>query len=121
MKCNVHELAAATGTGTLEDGLAALFAAGASRALVTLGADGMVLASPGSSMRARLPQAVAGNPTGAGDSALAPIAAAWGDGDEATLVRAVAVCAASVLQPVAGAVDPADAAHLLPSVILDRL
>lgn len=116
VKCNIHELTAATGTDSLMGGLAALFDAGATRALITLGPDGMVLASPTSTLRAWLPERVEGNPTGAGDAAMAAIAASWFDDDEAALRRSVAVSAASILKPTAGDVDPADADRLAASV-----
>lgn len=60
-------------------------------------------------LAARLPEALAGNPTGAGDAAVAAVAVllASGIGDPETLLRrAVAWSAAAVLMPLAGDIHP---------------
>ncbi|MDV9189819.1 PfkB family carbohydrate kinase, partial [Streptomyces sp. SR27] len=68
--------------------------------------------------RAAPPAAVKGNPTGAGDSAVAGLLS--GLADDAPwperLTRAVALSAATVLSPVAGEFDRAAYEELLPRV-----
>ena len=108
----------------------ALVAAGARAAVVSDGSDGLVLVHDDTSLRARLPRSVSGNPTGAGDALTAALATdidlagalpqgrdAWA----AALRRGVAWSAAAVLQPVAGAVDPADVDRLLPTVEIEEI
>lgn len=108
----------------------ALVAAGARAAVVSDGTDGLVLVHDDVALRARLSRPLSGNPTGAGDALTASLAAeveragdlpvgreAWG----AALRRGVAWSAAAVLQPVAGAVDPADVDRLLPTVEIEEI
>lgn len=112
----------------------ALVASGARAAVVSDGTDGLVLVHEslggGLALRARLPRPLAGNPTGAGDALTASLAADLGrEGDlpvgrdawAAALRRGVAWSAAAVLQPVAGAVDPADVDRLLPTVEIEEI
>lgn len=74
----------------------------------TLGARGAVLSTPDGVWTARPPGALAGNPTGAGDAFTAALARGmtharpWPE----VLADAVALSAAAVLSPVAGAYDP---------------
>ncbi|WP_323095408.1 hexose kinase [Intrasporangium sp. YIM S08009] len=102
---------------------------GAGAAIVTDGAAGLELVAPDASLHARLRDPLRGNPTGAGDAMTAALAVevrdasglpvgvdAWAE----VLRRAVAWSAAAVLQPVAGAVDPDDAARLLQSVEIEE-
>lgn len=78
----------------------------------------MLAMAGGRCWEARPPEVLSGNPTGAGDAAAAALAVALRDGspwDEA-LRDAVALSAAAVLTPVAGAVDHAAYRRLLPQV-----
>lgn len=86
--------------------------------VATLGAEGMVAASPDGAWHARPPERVDGNPTGAGDSAAAAIARGLAHGDALpdALADAVALSAASVLPPTAGEVD-LDAYHRWRSMV----
>jgi tagatose 6-phosphate kinase len=105
-------------------------AAGARAALISDGTNGLVLVHDDVVLRAHLPRPLSGNPTGAGDALTASLAADLdGDGDlpqgreawAAVLRRGVAWSAAAVLQPVAGAVDPADVGRLLPTVEIEEI
>ncbi|MDN5767033.1 MAG: hexose kinase [Humibacillus sp.] len=119
-------------TETSATGLARLLVeAGARAAVVSDGAAGLALAAGSVSLRAWLPKALQGNPTGAGDALTAALAAslddlppdrlpddreAWAE----VLRRGVAWSAAAVLQPVAGPIDPGDVARLLPTVEIEE-
>jgi fructose-1-phosphate kinase PfkB-like protein len=76
--------------------------------LVSLGEDGMIAVDardPNQVYHARLPRALDGNPTGAGDAGVAAVAQCVADGVSDPLVilrRATAYSAAAVLMPVAG-------------------
>ena len=108
----------------------ALVAAGARAAIVSDGTNGLVLVHDDLALRAYLPRSLSGNPTGAGDALTAALAADLdGIGDlptcredwAAVLRRGVAWSAAAVLQPVAGAVDPADVDRLLRTVEIEEI
>lgn len=110
VKPNRRELADTTGHDDPVEGARVLLDAGARLVLVSLGAEGM-LAVPrtGEPLRARLPQPLTGNATGAGDAAVAAVATllATGTDDPAVLLRrATAWSAAAVLAPLAGELDP---------------
>ena len=83
----------------------------------------MLLPTRGRGWRGRLAQPLHGNPTGAGDAAVAALAAGLATHAPAhDLVRAaVAWSAAAVLQPVAGHVDPADIDRLTGQVQIEEL
>ncbi len=121
VKPNAPELAEVTG------GLEGVAAARAlhvrspcTAVVASRGAAGLLVVADGLAWQARLPRAVVGNPTGAGDAVVASLATdlwqaatagaaiAW----PAALRRAVALSASAVLQPVAGVVDVALAAQL---------
>lgn len=112
LKPNEHELREATGLASPMDGAAELLRRGARRVLVSCGAKGMLLADasePSAFLSARLPEALKGNPTGAGDAAVAAVAACLAEGipdQEQILRRAVAWSAAAVLMPIAGEISP---------------
>lgn len=113
VKPNREELVTTTGVDDPVAGARALLDAGARRVVVTLGADGMLALEAGRAddvTHARLPRALRGNPTGAGDAAVAAAAvslAGRGPLDlPALLRRAVAWSAAAVLAPLAGELDP---------------
>ncbi|MFV0375232.1 1-phosphofructokinase family hexose kinase [Microbacterium sp.] len=110
LKPNDAELAEATG---LSDPVAAartLLRGGTRLVLASLGGDGM-LAVPahGPVLHCRPPEVLAGNPTGAGDAAVAAasVLLARGETDPAELLRAaVSWSAAAVLEPAAGTISP---------------
>ncbi|WP_106397687.1 1-phosphofructokinase family hexose kinase [Actinocorallia populi] len=86
--------------------------------VVSRGGEGMLAMADGRCWEARPPEVLSGNPTGAGDAAAAALAVALRDGApwEEALRDAVALSAAAVLAPVAGAVDPAAYRRFLPKV-----
>lgn len=165
VKPNEEELLSATapmGARTIDEGARALLARGTRCVVVSLGARGMERHTPGGVLRARLPRALEGNPTGAGDAAVAALARhlagastsadgesgapetgdalltetdreardalvradahrAWDALDwEDALRDAVATSAAAVVRPVAGEIDPAVRAALLPQIVIER-
>ncbi|MEV4545931.1 1-phosphofructokinase family hexose kinase [Micromonospora echinaurantiaca] len=114
VKPNATELAEATG---LPDPLAAaeaLRAAGARAVVASLGPAGLLAVTPDGTFRAEPPAPLAGNPTGAGDSVVAAIAAGIHTGTSwpHRLADAVALSAATVTAPRAGQFD-ADTYHRL--------
>jgi fructose-1-phosphate kinase PfkB-like protein len=82
-------------------------AAGADSVVVSGGADGMIAVTPEGVWRAGPPERVAGNPTGAGDAAVAALTAGLVEGTTwpERLADAVALSAAAVGMPVAGGFD----------------
>jgi 1-phosphofructokinase family hexose kinase len=115
VKPNRHELAEATGEADPVAGARALQARGARSVVASLGPDGLlVVDADGGVLRAALAEPLRGNPTGAGDAAVAAVAAGLEAGRdwEAILADAVAWSAAAVLQPVAGRADDDDITRL---------
>jgi 1-phosphofructokinase/tagatose 6-phosphate kinase len=129
LKPNREELLEATGADTVTDGATALLERGARAIAVSSGEDGLFLfirTNEGiSSWSAAPAEVVHGNPTGAGDAAVAALAlglsrlavgthptAAW----PRTLAEAVAASAAAVLVPVAGSIDTAARDRFLPNI-----
>ncbi|MEO7006940.1 MAG: hexose kinase [Terrimesophilobacter sp.] len=109
LKPNRKELAEATGLSDPLDGASLLLDAGAALVLVSLGEDGMfaMAAADREPLFARLPAPLAGNPTGAGDAAVAAAAVCYSDKvtDRSVILRlATAWSAAAVRSPVAGEV-----------------
>lgn len=109
VKPNAAELAAVTGGQDPVVGAARLRALGARAVVASSGAAGLYAVTAEGSWRARPPERLDGNPTGAGDACVAALAAglaartAWPD-----LVReAVALSAAAVPRAVAGDFDAA--------------
>ena len=122
LKPNRSELADATGVSSPIDGASWLLDAGARLVLVSLGEDGMLAmsATDREPLFARLPAPLTGNPTGAGDAAVAAAAVCFSSGstDRAVLLRmATAWSAAAVRSPVAGEVV-GDLAELEAAVLL---
>ncbi|MEV7235207.1 1-phosphofructokinase family hexose kinase [Streptomyces sp. NPDC051020] len=122
IKPNADELAQLTGS---RDPLRATHDArrrGAHGVIASLGADGMLAVTPEGTWRAAPPDRVAGNPTGAGDSAVAGLLSglveglSWPD----RLRRAVALSTATVLAPAAGEFDRAAYEELLPRVGIEE-
>ncbi|OAN42618.1 1-phosphofructokinase family hexose kinase [Microbacterium sp. H83] len=108
LKPNAAELLDATGIPDPVDGARSLIDRGAELVLVSLGADGMLAVTASEVVHARLDSALSGNPTGAGDAAVAACAALLADGirsPEALLRRATAWSAAAVLMPLAGEIS----------------
>jgi 1-phosphofructokinase family hexose kinase len=121
VKPNRDELLEVTGAGDLVAGAAALRRMGARNVLASAGADGMLLVGEsGPALAGRVDAALRGNPTGAGDAAVAAVAAglaaqtSWRD----VLTDALAWSAAAVLAPVAGRVDRADVERLRGAVVI---
>ena len=114
LKPNEHELRDATGLDDPVDGARELIRRGARLVLLSLGADGMLAVTPTASgdvsvLHARLGAALDGNPTGAGDAAVAACAVLMDAGirDPAQILRrATAWSAAAVLMPLAGEIHP---------------
>jgi tagatose 6-phosphate kinase len=80
VKLNRDELARATGTGDLHAGATMLCERGANAVVATDGSRGLIGVTPAGSWWARPPAVERGNPTGAGDAALAGLVAAGLDG-----------------------------------------
>ncbi|MBB5624870.1 1-phosphofructokinase family hexose kinase [Sphaerisporangium krabiense] len=116
LKPNAGELAhalspgaPATGDGVAEAlaGAEALRRAGGEAVVVSMGRDGLVAVTGEGTWRARMPYAVPGNPTGAGDALVAGLARGLVRGTPwpERLRTAAALGAASAATPVAGEVD----------------
>lgn len=109
VKPNQDELAAVAPGRSVAAAVAELRSRGACAVVVSRGSDGLVAVTDEGRWRATPPEAVTGNPTGAGDAAVAALAAgiAAGAGWPERLADAVALSAAAVLSPVAGSFDRA--------------
>ncbi|MGI5353245.1 1-phosphofructokinase family hexose kinase [Streptomyces sp. CA-250714] len=118
VKPNAEELAGITGTAEPLRAARAAQRRGAHAVAASLGADGMLLVTQDGAWSAAVPERLTGNPTGAGDSAVAGLLSGlaeelpWPD----RLARAVALSAATVRSPVAGEFDEPTYARMLPSV-----
>ena len=112
LKPNTEELLEATGESDPVAAARRLLDLGAGMVLLSAGAAGMLAfdaRSPGTYWSARLPEPLSGNPTGAGDAAVAAAAVALAGGVtdvEEILRRATAWSAAAVLMPAAGEISP---------------
>ncbi|TDT32169.1 tagatose 6-phosphate kinase [Streptomyces sp. BK208] len=119
IKPNADELAELTGTHEPQRAAQAARRRGARSVVASLGAEGLLAVTPEGRWRAAPPAHVRGNPTGAGDSAVAGLLSGlvehlpWPQ----TLARAVALSAATVLAPVAGEFDRAAYEELLGRVV----
>ncbi|MEU7583680.1 1-phosphofructokinase family hexose kinase [Streptomyces sp. NPDC041068] len=118
VKPNADELAELTGSHEPAQATRDARRRGAHTVVASLGADGLLALTPDGGWRARPPKRVRGNPTGAGDSAVAGLLSALAEGlpwpDR--LARAVALSAATVVAPVAGEFDPSTYEDLLTRV-----
>ncbi|GGR50382.1 1-phosphofructokinase family hexose kinase [Streptomyces roseolus] len=118
VKPNADELAGLTGSRDPRRATQDARRRGAHAVVGSLGPDGLLAATPDGLWRATPPAPVHGNPTGAGDSAVAALLAGlvagvpWPD----RLARAAALSAATVAAPVAGEYDPTVYADLLPRI-----
>ncbi|MCC3291672.1 1-phosphofructokinase family hexose kinase [Arthrobacter sp. zg-Y1110] len=112
VKPNHRELLEATGEANPQTAARVLIARGAGVVFLSCGEDGMLAftsADPGHFLQARLGHALKGNPTGAGDAAVAAIAVllAAGCRDVTLMLRtAAAWSSAAVLMPAAGEISP---------------
>ncbi|MFD6162621.1 hexose kinase [Nocardia sp. NPDC060256] len=127
---NGDELHQLTGIkpATAEEVVAAaypLIESGVRAVIATRGADGMVAVTADGAWYATLPEPLAGNPTGAGDSATAAVIAALTEDQvpdwPAILTDAVATSAAAVVIPVAGEIDRCLRDRITPTVRITRL
>lgn len=115
IKPNADELAHLTGAREPLRAVRDARQRGAHAVVGSLGPDGLLAATPDGLWQAAPPAPVAGNPTGAGDSAVAGLLSglveglAWPD----RLARAVALSTATVLAPAAGEYDAAAYAELV--------
>ncbi|MEV6323118.1 1-phosphofructokinase [Nocardia sp. NPDC051787] len=93
--------------------------------IATRGAEGMVAVTADGAWSAALPEPLAGNPTGAGDSVVAAVIAALSTDSSpewaAVLTDAVATSASAVVIPVAGEIDRGLRTRLTPTVRVERL
>ena len=107
IKPNRDELARVAGGGDWIAAAGSLTKAGAGSVVVSGGAEGMLAVTPEGVWRAAPPERVAGNPTGAGDAAVAALTAGLVAGRTwpELLADAVALSAAAVGTPVAGGFD----------------
>ncbi|MEU6014541.1 1-phosphofructokinase family hexose kinase [Streptomyces sp. NPDC047515] len=118
IKPNADELAQLTGSREPLRATRDARRRGAHGVVASLGPDGMLAITPDGVWQASPPAKVRGNPTGAGDSAVAGLLSglvvglSWPD----RLRRAVALSTATVLSPTAGDFDRAAYEELLPRV-----
>ncbi|MEU9205228.1 1-phosphofructokinase family hexose kinase [Streptomyces sp. NPDC048332] len=122
IKPNAAELAQLTGSREPLRGARDARRRGAHGVIASLGPDGMLAVSPGGTWQASPPAAVKGNPTGAGDSAVAGLLSSLVEGLDwpDRLRRAVALSTATVLSPTAGEFDRAAYEELLPRVGIEE-
>ncbi|WP_022916514.1 1-phosphofructokinase family hexose kinase [Ruania albidiflava] len=126
LKPNEEELLAATGAPDVRTGARLLLDRGAEAVLVSCGADGVLLATEQDHWQARPAKTLTGNPTGAGDAAVAALAAALADGARgpalsSRLAEVVALSGAAVLRPTAGEVDLVAYHRMLPTIRMDQI
>ncbi|MFE3940430.1 1-phosphofructokinase family hexose kinase [Streptomyces sp. NPDC059118] len=122
IKPNADELAQLTGSREPMRATRDARRRGAHGVIASLGPDGMLAVTPDGVWQAAPPARVPGNPTGAGDSAVAGLLSglveglSWPD----RLRRAVALSTATVLSPTAGDFDRAAYEELLPRVGIEE-
>ncbi|MEW2178806.1 1-phosphofructokinase family hexose kinase [Streptomyces sp. NPDC005406] len=122
IKPNADELAQLTGSREPLRGARDARRRGAHGVIASLGPDGMLAVSPDGNWQASPPAPVKGNPTGAGDSAVAGLLSGLVEGLDwpDRLRRAVALSTATVLSPTAGDFDRAAYEELLPRVGIEE-
>ncbi|WP_069817389.1 1-phosphofructokinase family hexose kinase [Streptomyces sp. TP-A0874] len=118
VKPNSAELSALTGSTEPLRAAGDTRRRGARAVAASLGAEGMLAVTPDGSWRAAPPRPLRGNPTGAGDSAVAALLVGLVEGAPwpERLARAVALSAATVLSPAAGEFDAPAYQELLPQI-----
>lgn len=123
VKPNAAELEATTGVSDPLEGALALRSAGAGAVVVTLGAEGLLGVTQEGVWRARPPEPVAGNPTGAGDACAAALAAGLRSGSPwpELLREAVALSAAAVRTRLAGEFDESTYRRMRAGVTVEEL
>jgi tagatose 6-phosphate kinase len=123
VKPNAHELTDLTGEHHPHVAAARLARHHGVIVVASLGADGLIAVDGDTAWHARPAGRLDGNPTGAGDALVAGIALGLAGGHALPdlLAEAVALSAASVLQPHAGDIDPAHVAELRSGVVIARL
>jgi tagatose 6-phosphate kinase len=123
VKPNAAELTELTGERDPRTGALRLADGRDTTVVVSLGAEGLLAVSPEGTWQARPARRLDGNPTGAGDAAVAGLALGLSRGDALPelLAEAVAISSAAVLHPVAGDVDPDDVRALRAGVTVSRL
>ncbi|MFF2329207.1 MULTISPECIES: 1-phosphofructokinase family hexose kinase [unclassified Streptomyces] len=122
IKPNADELAQLTGSREPLRASRDAHRRGAHGVVASLGPDGMLAVTPDGVWQASPPAKVLGNPTGAGDSAVAGLLSGLveGLGWPDRLRRAVALSTATVLSPTAGDFDRAAYEELLPRVNIEE-
>ncbi|MFF8845734.1 1-phosphofructokinase family hexose kinase [Streptomyces sp. NPDC015127] len=122
IKPNADELARLTGSREPLRATRDARRRGAHAVVGSLGPDGLVAATPEGTWQATPPTAVRGNPTGAGDSAVAGLLSGLVEGLPwpERLACAVALSAATVLAPAAGEYDAAAYEKLLPQITVTQ-
>ncbi|MFT6563554.1 MAG: tagatose 6-phosphate kinase [Actinomycetes bacterium] len=107
VKPNIHELADALGTNDPVAGGRELIMRGAGAVAVSMGAEGMAIITGEQCWRAKPPEFIKGNPTGAGDASVSALAAGLAEHKswDECLRNAVALSAAAVAHPQAGSFD----------------
>ncbi|MEU1550519.1 hexose kinase [Nocardia sp. NPDC005745] len=102
-----------------------LIAHGVRAVIATRGLEGITAVTAGGAWSAALAEPLAGNPTGAGDAAVAAVIAALSSASRtdwpALLSDAVATSAAAVVVPVAGEIDRGMRTRLTPTVRIREL
>ncbi|WP_371653414.1 MULTISPECIES: 1-phosphofructokinase family hexose kinase [unclassified Streptomyces] len=123
IKPNLDELARLTGSREPLRAARDARRRGAHAVVASLGPEGMVAITPDGTWQATPPAPVRGNPTGAGDSAVAALLSSLVEGAPwpSRLRRAVALSTATVLAPVAGEYDGVAYEDLLPRVRVSAL
>lgn len=121
IKPNADELLAATGETDPVRAARTLHSRGPGAVVASLGRDGLVAVTDTGVWRARLPEPVHGNPTGAGDACVAALAAGRDLPWPERLADAVAVGAAAVARPLAGEIDLDTYRRLRPLITLEEL
>ncbi|MFE9372729.1 1-phosphofructokinase family hexose kinase [Streptomyces sp. NPDC006711] len=123
VKPNADELAQLTGAREPLRATRDARRRGAHTVVASLGAQGLLAASPEGLWQAAPPAVVRGNPTGAGDSAVAGLLSGLVEGLDwpGRLRRAVALSAATVLAPAAGEFDAEAYEKTLGSVRVSEL
>jgi tagatose 6-phosphate kinase len=118
IKPNADELTSLTGFSEPARAARDARRRGARAVAASLGAQGMLVAGEEGAWRAVPPGRLSGNPTGAGDSAVAGLLSGVAEGLTwpRRLARAVALSAATVVAPAAGEYDRAAYEELLPRI-----
>jgi tagatose 6-phosphate kinase len=123
VKINEDELAGFAPGEDVVGGAVRLRAAGAREVVISRGAAGLVAVVDGGAWSAAPPEALRGNPTGAGDAASAALAVGIAGGTDwpRRLADAAALSAAAVAAPLAGSFDPELYRRLLDQVEVREL